>query len=177
MPLTIRRATSKDAAGFARMMGDPAIYPGLMQMPFTSEELWEPRLAAPAVAAKPDLQLVAEREGDEGLEMVGSAGLHAAGVSPRRRHVMYLGISVMPAAQNQGVGSALMQALCDYADRWAQVLRLELTVYVDNAPAIALYRKFGFDIEGTHRAYAMRDGAYVDSYAMARLHPHPPMLR
>jgi len=125
MPLTIRRATSKDAAGFARMMGDPAIYPGLMQMPFTSEELWEPRLAAPAVAAKPDLQLVAEREGDEGLEMVGSAGLHAAGVSPRRRHVMYLGISVMPAAQNQGVGSALMQALCDYADRWAQVLRLE----------------------------------------------------
>ena len=32
-----------------------------------------------------------------------------------------------------------------------------------------LYRKFGFEIEGTHKAYALRDGRYVDTYAMARL--------
>jgi putative acetyltransferase len=69
-----------------------------------------------------------------------------------------------------------MAAMCDYADRWAGVLRLELSVYVDNAPAIALYRKFGFVVEGTFRAYAMRDGAYVDAYAMARLHPNPPRI-
>jgi putative acetyltransferase len=74
------------------------------------------------------------------------------------------------------VGTALMQALVDYADRWAHVLRLELTVYVDNARAIALYRKFGFEVEGTHRAYALRDGAYVDALFMARLHPNPPTL-
>ena len=70
-----------------------------------------------------------------------------------------------------------MAAMCDYADHWAGVLRLELTVYTDNEAAIALYRKFGFEIEGTHRAYAMRDGAYADVLAMARLHPHPPRLR
>ena len=58
----------------------------------------------------------------------------------------------------------------------ADVLRLELTVYVDNARAIALYRKFGFEVEGTHRAYALRDGAYVDALCMARLHPNPPTL-
>ena len=81
-----------------------------------------------------------------------------------------------PSAQRRGVGSALMAAMCDYADRWAGALRLELTVFVDNEPAIALYRKFGFEIEGTHRAYAMRDGRYVDAYAMARLHPSPPTL-
>jgi putative acetyltransferase len=56
------------------------------------------------------------------------------------------------------------------------VLRLELNVYVDNEPAIALYRKFGFEIEGTNRAFALRDGVYVDSHAMARLHPNPPTL-
>ena len=49
----------------------------------------------------------------------------------------------------------------DYADRWAGVLRLELTVFVDNTPAIALYRKFGFEIEGTNRAFALRDGTYL----------------
>ena len=34
----------------------------------------------------------------------------------------------------------------------------------------------GFEIEGRHRGYAMRDGALVDVYAMARLHPSPPGL-
>ena len=40
MTLIVRRATPKDAAGFARMMDDPAIYSGLMQMPYTNAELW-----------------------------------------------------------------------------------------------------------------------------------------
>jgi putative acetyltransferase len=56
------------------------------------------------------------------------------------------------------------------------VLRIELTVYTDNAPAIALYRKFGFVVEGCHRGYALRDGRYVDAFAMARLHPDPPTI-
>jgi putative acetyltransferase len=89
---------------------------------------------------------------------------------------MHLGLSVAREFQRRGVGSALMAAICDYADDWAGVLRLELTVYTDNEAAIALYRKFGFVIEGTHRAYALRNGAYADAYAMARLHPHPPTL-
>lgn len=172
MTVTIRRATTRDAAAYARIMGDPAVYAGLMQMPHPSEEMWAARLADSLVPGKPDLLLVAEEQG----HVVGSAGMHAAGASPRRRHVMMVGISVAKEAQGRGVGSALMAEMCDYADRWAGVLRLELTVYVDNAPAIALYRKFGFEPEGTHRAYAMRDGQYVDVLAMARLHPNPPAL-
>ena len=41
--------------------------------------------------------------------------------------------------------------------------------YADNARAIALYESFGFEREGLYRAYAWRNGAYVDSLAMARL--------
>ncbi|MEO8525784.1 MAG: GNAT family N-acetyltransferase, partial [Caldimonas sp.] len=72
--------------------------------------------------------------------------------------------------------AALMQAMCDYADRWMGVLRIELTVYIDNERAIALYRKFGFEIEGRCRGYAMRDGQYVDAFSMARIHPAPPTI-
>jgi putative acetyltransferase len=70
----------------------------------------------------------------------------------------------------------MMTALCDYADRWAGVLRLELDVYTDNLTALRLYQRFGFVIEGTMRGYALRDGLYVDSYAMARFHPNPPQV-
>ena len=64
------------------------------------------------------------------------------------------------AAQGQGVGTALMAALCDYADNWASCLRIELTVYTDNDIAQRLYRNFGFELEGTFRGYALRDGRW-----------------
>jgi putative acetyltransferase len=69
----------------------------------------------------------------------------------------------------RGIGSALMTALIDLSDNWLNLKRLELTVYVDNKPAIRLYGKFGFEVEGTRRADAFRDGRFVDSFAMARL--------
>jgi len=141
-------------------------------MPYTDEEVWRTRLADSCAPGKTDLPLAAELNG----EVVGSAGLHPVGAQMRRRHAMTLGISVARESQGLGVGSALMAALCDYADRWVGALRIELCVYTDNERALALYRKFGFFIEGTHRGYAMRDGEYVDAYAMARLHPNPPRI-
>jgi putative acetyltransferase len=76
---------------------------------------------------------------------------------------------VHDAYAGRGAGRALMQALIDQADRWLAYRRLELTVWTDNDRAIALYEAFGFEREGVLRAYAWRDGAYVDALAMARL--------
>ena len=172
MTVTIRRATPADAAGYARVMSDPAVYPGLMQLPFNNEQQWRERLTESTAAGKVDLILVAERDG----AIVGNSGLHPMTLPQqvRRRHVASIGIAV--AAEAQGIGSALMQAMCDYADRWLGLLRLELTVYVDNARAIALYRRFGFETEGRMRGYAMRDGELVDAFSMARIHPKPPTI-
>ena len=176
---TIRRATLADAAAFARIMGDPSVLPNLMQVPHTSTELWQARLSDTLALGKPDLMLVAERHGqaDGGTgEVVATAGLHPVAAALRRRHAMMVGIAVAQSAQGQGVGRALMQALCDFADNWGQLLRLELQVFTDNARAIALYRSCGFVQEGIHRGYALRGGEYVDSMSMARLHPKPPSL-
>ena len=169
MAMTIRRANPGDAAAYARIMGEPDVYANLLQLPYADEESWRHRLTESSAPGKPDLSLVAEVDG----KVVGSAGLHPAGLAARRRHAMMLGMSVACEAQGNGVGTALMAALCDYADRWAGVLRIELTVFTDNTRAIALYRKFGFEVEGTHRCYALRAGQYVDAHFMARLKPKP----
>jgi L-phenylalanine/L-methionine N-acetyltransferase len=71
--------------------------------------------------------------------------------------------------QGKGVGTALIEAALDLADNWLNLTRIELGVYTDNAAAVALYKKFGFEIEGTHHRFAFRGGRYVDAYSMARL--------
>jgi putative acetyltransferase len=168
--ITVRRATVADAEGFAAMLGHPEVFPWLLQMPYPNPELWRVRLAENATPGKPDVLLVAVA--DDG-ELVGGAGLHPAGASPRKRHVMALGVQVQPAWQGRGVGTKLLQAVCDYADNWLGLLRLELDVYADNLKAQALYRRLGFVEEGRHRCDALRDGVYVDSLSMARLNPVP----
>jgi putative acetyltransferase len=141
-----------------------------MQLPYPDAAAWRKRLEAAPEPGRGDIQLVAELDG----RVVGSAGLYSAAPNLRRRHAMVLGVSVGREAQRQGVGSALIGALLDYADRWAGIIRIELTVWADNERAIALYRKFGFEVEGRLRAYGLRDGRYDDALAMARLHPQPP---
>jgi len=168
----IRRVRTSDAESMARLMGDPDTFGNLLQLPYPSVEAWRTRLAEWDAPGRTDLLLVAEAD----QRLVGNAGLHPTGNALRRRHAMGLGITVEKAWHRRGVGTQLMAALIDAADRWLGCLRIELTVYTDNAAAIALYRKFGFEVEGTHRAYALRDGRYVDALAMARLHPNPPRL-
>lgn len=101
---------------------------------------------------------------------MGNLGLRVE-ANPRRRHVASLGMAVHDDFAGRGVGTALMRAALELCDQWLQVTRVELTVYVDNDAALALYRKFGFVIEGTQRAAAFRDGELVDLHVMARLHP------
>lgn len=170
--ITIRRVRTSDAEGLAELMADPDVYGGLLQLPYPSVEGWRTRLTKWDAPGRHDLMLVADADG----RIVGSAGLHPAAPSLRRRHAWMLGISVAKDRRRQGIASRLMAALLDAADRWLGCLRVELTVYTDNAAAIALYRKFGFEHEGTHRAYALRDGRFVDTHAMARLHPDPPRI-
>ena len=99
--------------------------------------------------------------------VVGQLGLHL--YAGRRAHAAGLGMMVHSDYQHRGLGAALMEAAVELAERWMGITRLELEVYTDNAAGIALYRRFGFEVEGTLREYALRDGQYVDAYLMARV--------
>lgn len=162
--LSIRHASPADYEAVHRIHAGPKAVRGSFQLPYAPAELWRKRLQEP----EPGLVLlVACHES----EPVGVIGLHQYPNQPRRRHSGWLGITVRDDWHGRGVGTALMGALLDLADKWLNLERLELTVYIDNEPAIRLYTKFGFVIEGTHRRFAFREGAYVDAHFMARLHP------
>ena len=160
--IAIRRVEGRDAEALQALYSSPRAMAGTLQLPFPSVDLWRKRLAE---WAADDYMLVAEVDGD----VVGNAGLHSMGRSARRRHVGYIGMAVRDDWQGKGVGTALMAAIVDLADNWLGYRRLELTVYTDNGAAVALYRKFGFELEGTLRDYSYRNGEYVDAYTMARL--------
>lgn len=160
MTIQIRRTEVNDFKALQQIHAQPKAMAGTLQMPFPSEELWKQRLSHPPENFH---TLVACIEN----EVVGTASLRLC--IGRRRHVASLGISIHDQWHGKGIGTALMQALLDLADNWLNLTRIELTVYTDNEPALALYKKFGFAIEGTHRQYAFRNGEYVDSYCMARL--------
>jgi RimJ/RimL family protein N-acetyltransferase len=86
--------------------------------------------------------------------------------SPLGRHVAELGLMVAADARRRGVGTALMEE----AVKWARsigVVKLELTVFPHNDPAIALYRKLGFREEGLLKRRYLIDGRYVDAMLMA----------
>ena len=161
MSYTIRRAVPDDADALTAVYSDPSVIAGTLQLPFSSPLLWRERLAA----ADAPLQLVA----CDGRVIVGNIGLHTNARTPRRSHAGGIGMGVISAHQRKGVGSQLLAAVIDLADNWYGLTRLELSVFVDNDAGVALYTKFGFAIEGTLRAYALRNGAYVDTYTMARL--------
>jgi putative acetyltransferase len=162
MSITIRRAEPGDYEAVYKIFCGPKATRGTLQMPYPSAELWRKKLAEPPEGL---YSLVACVDG----EVVGQCGLHTFPNRPRRRHVGQIGMAVRDDWQGKGVGAAMMQALVDLADNWVNVSRLELEVYTDNEPAIKLYQKFGFTIEGTGTKYAYRDGEYVDVYFMARL--------
>ena len=160
--LKIRRAEPGDYESFRQTFEDESAYSGTLQLPFPSSELWKKRLEA---NGPDDYLLLALVDG----KVAGNAGMHLAQQSPRRAHARHVGMAVRSEFQGQGVGNALMESLTGIADNWLNVFRLELTVFTDNERAIALYRKHGFEVEGTHKAFALRAGKWADVHSMARI--------
>jgi L-phenylalanine/L-methionine N-acetyltransferase len=173
--ISIRAAEPGDAAAISALMGRTGVFEGTQQMPYAAVASRLERFSA--VDANCARLVAVHSDATSGTErIVAHAGLFIPHTSLRRMHVRGLGIAVAKDCQGQGVGDRLMTGLLDWADNWAGVLRIELTVFTDNTHAIALYQRHGFVQEGVMRAYALRDGVYADTLAMARLHPKQPLL-
>jgi putative acetyltransferase len=159
--ITIRPVEPEDWPDITDMMAQPGVIAGTLQLPFRSQAFQRQRLET-GDRGRPHLGAVIDGK------LIGDIMLIKA-ANERRAHAATFGMCVHDAYQGRGAGSALLGALLELTDRWLDIRRMELTVWADNARAIGLYEKHGFEREGLHRAYAFRDGAFVDALAMARL--------
>lgn len=80
--------------------------------------------------------------------------------------VVDLGMFVTAGHRGAGIGSALLEAAIDWARR-QKAHKISLAAWPTNHPAIGLYARYGFRIEGTRRRhYRRRSGALWDATIM-----------
>lgn len=103
----------------------------------------------------------------DGARVVGWCDI-APKVHPTLRHSGVLGMGVAATHRGQGLGSQLLRVTMDNA-AGRGLTRIELTVRSDNAPAIELYRRFGFEFEGSCRHFMLVGDQYYDALLMARV--------
>lgn len=117
---------------------------GAEGLPFTIEE--EAEHIKQTENSRDEIMLVAKEDG----RIVGDAGLSRL---PRRmQHRGDLGIAVLRAYWNKGVGSLLLGEIIRFA-RENAFDGIDLQVRSDNTAAIHLYEKFGFRKFGTHESF------------------------
>lgn len=108
--------------------------------------------------------LVAESDGNKLVGFLMAFG----GNAKRNKHSAYIVMGILKEYRGKGIGTMLFEKL----EKWAfkqSIHRLELTVVTRNIAAISLYKKVGFEIEGTKRHSLFIDSEFVDEYHMSKL--------
>jgi L-amino acid N-acyltransferase YncA len=148
--LTIRAASRDDAAAVAEIYNE-----GIEDRLATFET--QPREPAEiAVWLEDGLPFLVASDGDE---IIGFAR-----VSPYSEH----GVYVARAARGRGAGRALLEAVCDEAER-AGLYKLTSRVFTDNAASRAAHLAAGFEEVGVQRRHGRLDGRWKDCVLVERL--------
>jgi putative acetyltransferase len=157
----VRDARAEDAEALARVIAAVAEEGLIATEPPVDVAARAERIREAIESEGPEAVWVLEDEG----RIVGNAGVNETGTPG----VLVFGMALLPEARGRGSGRALLEAIVEHA-RSCGAHKLELEVWPDNAPAIALYESAGFEIEGVRRDhYRRRDGSLRSAILMALL--------
>lgn len=162
--VTLRPQKKSDTPDLAELFNQPRVIDGTLRLPFTPEDGVGEWLESMGPRKR---MIIADCD----QRAVGFVVLSR--LEGRMAHIGEVFIAVHDSFQQRGIATALLSAAIDVADNWMGLVRLQLEVLVDNAPAIRLYERTGFVREGRARAGTLRNGALVDHYYMARLATPP----
>ena len=164
--VSVRRATTNDARALIELLGHLAVETDFMVVTAP-----HPRRDLTAVVD----YLRASAQSMTNVTFVALADSKIVGMlvtsgdpHPAKIGTIDVDLGVRVDWHRRGLGRSLLSAAEDWAVN-QRVRRLQLRVMTHNAPAIALYKSFGFEIEGTLRDHLKIKDRYVDQYVMAKL--------
>jgi len=155
----VREAKEEDAPAIQEVVEKVAME-GRFIVPETSRKDWD--VAIREIRAREGLPVVASVDG----KIVGMAYI-VRGKFAKESHVGSLGICIQKEFRGLGIGNALMHYLMEWTEKTG-LEKVSLTVFSTNKPAIRLYAKFGFQIEGIRRKQFKVKGKYVDEVIMGK---------
>lgn len=166
--ILIREAQPEDAKDIIqyieRLSAEPNIYIAMSPGEFGKTEQQEAEILRSFHEEQNAIYLIAKKE-TRLVGMIVCAGGHRKTTS----HVVSISMSVDQEFRRQGIGKLLMEQAVQWAKNNPVVSRMKLLVFAKNEPAIRLYEKFGFVVEGRHKNAIFRDGVYLDNLSMALL--------
>jgi L-amino acid N-acyltransferase YncA len=111
-------------------------------------------------------RLVAAQEG----KVVGWAALSPASRRPCYAGVVEESVYVRAEARGQGVGTSLLRALVERAEK-AGAWTIQTSIFPENVASIELHRRCGFRVVGTRERIAQLDGEWRDTVLLERRRP------
>jgi len=86
-----------------------------------------------------------------------------------KNRTCYIGIMISNKEfQNKGYGTESLILLINYIFYEMNLRKILLKVFSNNERAIHVYKKLGFNIEGTLKEQLFRNGKYIDEHIMAK---------
>jgi putative acetyltransferase len=157
---SIRRREPRDTQALFAMFSQPQCQRAMALEPFGSAR----DVQAWLDSRGPDIcDLVASVDDTA----IGFSGLHVC--SGSQSHSGWFSLFIHDEFHRRGIGTVMMQAMIAISDLLAGLSRVQLIVFCDNARAICLYRRFGFEIEGRHECYARQGDIFLAAFTMARI--------
>lgn len=164
--IVVRRLTAADAAAFhslrlAALQESPASFGANLD-----DERRQTLATVAERIAPPDPAHGGGVGAFSGTALVGMACLRRASGRKEGHKASLVSVYLAPACRGQGISGRLLDAALALARDMPGVRRVNLTVTVGNEPALALYRRLGFEIYGREIDALYVDGAYHDEYLM-----------
>jgi L-phenylalanine/L-methionine N-acetyltransferase len=157
--LSLRRREKRDAEDLWSMFHQPLCRQGAILEPFDS--------AAELQAWLDSMDGHFDTVATVGDRAIGMGGLYLG--AGNQSHIGTLTLFIHDDFHRRRIGTLMMYVLLSTADILIGIRRVQLLVFCDNAAAISLYRKFGFEIDGRHESFARRGDTLLPVYSMARI--------